>query len=306
MSLSAKVEGNTAQSSGAGQSYKDTDIYKCYKRSPYSSIKHSSYFHAYEDLFGSYRGRDITFVEVGILNGGSLFMWREFFGPKARIIGLDFNPAAKRWEQDGFEIHIGDQAKPEFWQELFAKIGNVDILLDDGGHTFEQQIVTVCEALPHVRDGGLIAVEDTHTSYFKDFGYPTPYSFIEWTKVIVDNINSRFPGINQPFSTLPYKDSVFSLHFYESIVGFKIRRDICVPSHPVSNGAPTRQHEDFRNKDSLIGTVEERSNALSRRLAFLRNMPFLWRTLSAAKRVTVTAVGRYYYKARLRRLRHLF
>lgn len=306
MSLSAEILRNTDQSSAELELYEKTDIYKCYMRSPYSSIKHSSYFHIYEDLFGSYRGRDIIFVEVGVLNGGSLFMWREFFGPRARIIGIDFNPAAKRWEQDGFEIHIGDQGRPEFWRDLFAKIGKADILLDDGGHTFEQQIVTVCEALPHIRDGGMIAVEDTHTSYFKDFGYPTRYSFIEWTKVIVDNINSRFPGINEPFSTLPYKDSVFSLHFYESVVGFKIRRDICVPSHPVSNGAPTRQHEDFRNKDSLIGTMVDQSNALSRRLAFLRKVPFLWRTLSATKLILVTAVGRFYYKARLRRLRHLF
>jgi len=209
-------------------------------------------------------------------------MWREFFGPQARIIGVDFNPAAKRWEQDGFEIHIGDQAKPESWQALFAKIGTVDVLLDDGGHTFEQQIVTVCEALPHIRDGGMIAVEDTHTSYFKDFGYPTRYSFIEWAKVMADNINTRFPGINQPFSRLPYKDSVFSLHFYESIVGFKIRRDICTPSHPVSNGAPTAKHEDYRNKTNLIGTVEARSNALARRLDFLRTVPVLWRGLACA------------------------
>lgn len=306
MALSAEIATNSNQSSVVVRPHEETDIYKCYMRSPYSSIKHSSYFHTYEDLFSSYRNRQITFVEVGVLNGGSLFMWREFLGPQARIIGVDFNPAARRWEQDGFEIHIGDQAKPEFWQALFEKIGTVDVLLDDGGHTFEQQIVTVCEALPHIRDGGLIAVEDTHTSYFKDFGYPTRYSFIEWAKVLVDNINSRFPGINEPFSRLPYKDTIFSLHFYESIVGFKIRRDICMPSHPVSNGAPNAKHEDYRNKTNLIGSVEARSNALARRLDFLRKVPILWRALSFMKLTLVTMVGKYYSKARLRRLRHLF
>ena len=52
-------------------------------------------------------GKEITFVEIGILDGGSLFMWRDFFGNKARIIGVDLNPEAKKWEKEGFEIFIG-------------------------------------------------------------------------------------------------------------------------------------------------------------------------------------------------------
>ena len=61
-----------------------TKSYKAYKKSPYKSIKHSSYFPVYDHLFGSYIGKEITFVEIGILGGGSLYMWREFFGKKAR------------------------------------------------------------------------------------------------------------------------------------------------------------------------------------------------------------------------------
>ena len=55
------------------------DIYKSYKKSPYLSIKHSSYFQVYAELLDGYRGNKITFVEIGVLNGGSLFMWRQFF-----------------------------------------------------------------------------------------------------------------------------------------------------------------------------------------------------------------------------------
>lgn len=149
---------------------KEISSYSSYKKSPYKSIKHSTYFPVYDRLFAQFAGKEITFVEVGVLNGGSLFMWRDFFGPKARIIGIDLNPDAKRWERDGFEIHIGSQSDPDFWNTVFAEIGEVDILLDDGGHTFEQQIVTVESALPHIKDGGLLVVEDTHTSYMKEFG----------------------------------------------------------------------------------------------------------------------------------------
>ena len=145
------------------------DIFKCYKKSPYRSTKHSSYFHVYAELLEQYRGKPITFIEVGILDGGSLFMWREFLGAHARIVGIDLNPQAKRWEKDGFEIYIGSQSDSIFWKELFEKVGDADVVLDDGGHTYEHQIVTAHECIPHIRNGGLLIVEDTHTSYFKDF-----------------------------------------------------------------------------------------------------------------------------------------
>ncbi len=53
----------------------ELESYKSYMASKYLSIKHSSYFHVYDEVFGKYRGRPITFVEIGVLNGGSLFMW---------------------------------------------------------------------------------------------------------------------------------------------------------------------------------------------------------------------------------------
>ena len=60
-------------------------------RSKYLSNKHLNYFDVYEDLLSNLVDKEIIFVEVGVLNGGSLFMWRDYFGPKARIIGIDLN-----------------------------------------------------------------------------------------------------------------------------------------------------------------------------------------------------------------------
>ena len=104
------------------------DIFACFEESPYKSIKVSSYFKSYESLFSQYRGKEITFVEIGILNGGSLFMWRDYFGPKARIIGVDLNPNAKKWEKDGFEIFIGNQTDKKFWDFFKKEVGAIDIV----------------------------------------------------------------------------------------------------------------------------------------------------------------------------------
>ena len=171
--------------------YKNSDLYKLYQNSPYRSVKHSGYFQVYEQIFRNFIDSKFTFVEVGIHNGGSLFMWREFFGKDARIIGIDLNPKAKQFEKYGFEIFIGDQSSKKFWSNFYNEVGNIDILLDDGGHTYEQQIVSVVSSIDFINNNGMIVVEDTHTSYFKKFGYPSKHTFINWAKKLIDNINSR-------------------------------------------------------------------------------------------------------------------
>jgi len=231
-------------------------IFKAYQQSPYLSLKHSAYFQVYEELLSQYRGKSITFVEVGVLNGGSLFMWRNFFGPQARIIGIDFNPLAKRWEQDGFEIHIGSQSSPNFWKTFFSEVGPVDVLLDDGGHTNEQQIVTTHEAIPFIKDGGLLLVEDVHASYFRDFGNPSKYSFINYAKQFVDVVNSRFPGV-QPVPQDLFKKAVYSVHFYDSIVGLSIDRTKCFTSSWTSNEGQTFEAEDYRHHDSAARRLNQ-------------------------------------------------
>ena len=63
-----------------------TFSYKSFKKSTHVSNKHTTYFESYDHFFRDYRNKEVTFVEIGILDGGSLFMWRDFFGDKARII----------------------------------------------------------------------------------------------------------------------------------------------------------------------------------------------------------------------------
>lgn len=223
--------------------------YQGFLASQYESRKHTSYFQVYDELFGKYVDQEITFVEVGVLNGGSLFMWRHFFGPKARIIGVELNPLAKKWEQDGFEIYIGSQADPAFWEDLFKKIGKVDVLLDDGGHFNDQQIITTLAAIPHVKDGGMVVVEDAHASYMRQFTNPSKYSFMNFCYKTVDRINARFPEINNAKNL--FSETVFSIAFYESIVAFKIDRTKCFNSQPIKNSGVSSMAKDFRKIDQL-------------------------------------------------------
>lgn len=217
----------------------------CFNSSPFHSTKHSTYFPVYDVLFSKYRGKPITFVEVGILEGGSLFMWRAFFGEKARIIGVDVNPNAKKWEKHGFEIFIGSQSSPEFWEDFFEKVGDVDVLLDDGGHTYVQQIITSEMALDHIKDDGMLVVEDTHTSYMNAFG-DRRINFIDYCKIWIDRINLRFG----PFATEQTDRRVWSLEFFESFAAFKVNRPFShQKSFMIFNDGERDFAQDFRNDD---------------------------------------------------------
>ena len=167
------------------------DSFKSFETSKYYSTKHKNYFKIYDHIFKKYIGKKIILVEIGVLNGGSLFMWRNFFGENAEIIGIDLNPNAKKWEKHGFKIFIGNQSDPNFWRDFFKKVGNVDIVIDDGGHTNKQQVFTLLETIPNINDNGMLVVEDVHSSYMTKFRNPSKYSFISFSKIIVDELNSR-------------------------------------------------------------------------------------------------------------------
>ena len=214
----------------------DQDLLTLFNQSEYYALKYKNYFPIYEKLFSKFKGKKITFVEIGVLSGGSLFMWRKFFGDQARIIGIELNPAAKRFEKDGFEIHIGNQSDENFWKDFFQKVGEVDIILDDGGHTNFQQIVTTCSCVPFIKNGGLLVVEDVFHSYGVSYGKkgfynPSKYSFINFCKKTIDDINYRFPESKKFKFSL--NKNVFSMEFFEAIVAFNVNRDLCSSENEV-------------------------------------------------------------------------
>jgi hypothetical protein len=221
-------------------------IFKSFKKAKFLSYKLDTYFSVYEKLLTPFVGKKITFVEIGVLNGGSLFMWRDFLGKEARIIGIDFNPAAKKWEEYGFEIIIGDQSDTEFWRKFYNKVGTIDVLLDDGGHTNKQQIVTAVNSLNNIRANGLIIIEDTHTSYLNDFGNPSKNSFINFSKNIVDEIHSR--SLEKLSDANNFSKKIYSVEFYDSITCFNIDENSCTKSHIIKNKDQANQSIDFRDK----------------------------------------------------------
>ena len=225
--------------------------FRSFRNSPNFSIKHTNYFDIYDEILKKYVGKRISFVEIGILDGGSLFMWRDFLGENARIIGVDLNPEAVKWRDHGFEIVIGDQSDPNFWLQFFQEIGDVDVLLDDGGHRNDQQIVTLESALPRILDGGMIIVEDTQTSFMK-FESFRKYTFVHYLQAKIQALYARSGELR--LSKERYSELVHSIEFFTGICVVKVDRTKCAPTNRIENSGTRNNANDFRyeNDGSLV------------------------------------------------------
>jgi len=107
-------------------------------------------------------GREVHVLEVGIYGGGSLSMWREYFGENCHVYGVDIEPSCMAHSDEKTRVFIGDQADRAFWHKIRKAVPTVDILIDDGGHLPEQQRITLEEMLPHISSGGVYLCEDIH------------------------------------------------------------------------------------------------------------------------------------------------
>ena len=242
------------------------EIKQLFQNAKNKSIKWDKYFDSYEKLFKNYRNKKIIFVEIGIQNGGSLDIWSKYFSKDSTIIGIDINPDCKKFERDNIKIFIGNQSDENFWLDFFNKIGKVDIILDDGGHTNLDQITTLVNCFKNINDGGLFITEDTHTSYIKEYNSNKKFSFINLSKKIIDDINFRN---NEKFNQFNFSLSkhIYSVQFFESIVAFEIDKKKCHLNNLISN----------TGQDSKINDLTWEGNEIKIKKIknFLKNIPFI-------------------------------
>ena len=162
-------------------------------------------------------------MEFGVSHGGSLQMWKHYFGAGARIVGVDIDPRCRELGEESIDIVIGDQSDRALYADLRARYPHVDIVIDDGGHFMAQQITTFEELYPHVQPHGVYLCEDLHTSYLPPFdgGLGRPGTFIERMKSQVDSLHGYWSALEVADKALRVDDftrSACALHFYDSVV----------------------------------------------------------------------------------------
>lgn len=183
------------------------------------------YFDIYERHFERFRNKNPVILEIGVFEGGSLQMWKNYFGD-CKIIGMDINPDCKKYEEDGIEVFIGSQDDPNVINQILSKYPHIDIVIDDGGH-FSVQMRKCFELLYNkISNTGVYLVEDTHACYWSNWGgdLKHPNSFVEFAKDKIDEVNAGAASKeNNKVRITDVTRSTDSITFYDSVIVFEKR-----------------------------------------------------------------------------------
>ena len=183
-------------------------------------VKWRHYFEIYDRHLAKFAGEQAKLLEIGIYAGGSLDMWREYLGPGSELYGVDIDRYCTRFDEA--TVFIGDQADRAFWQRFRAETPPLDIVIDDGGHTVDQQRVTLEELLPHLRPGGVYICEDVHGNDNAFLGYVHGLSRELFGYDLILDEASPDRVLSSPAT--PFQSAIHSVHVYPYLVVIE-RRD---------------------------------------------------------------------------------
>lgn len=201
----------------------DGFLHRYFLSNPHKRLhKWFHYFDIYERHFERFRGKQPIVLEIGVKGGGSLLMWREYFGSGCTIIGLDIDPDCAKHASEGIEVFIGSQSDSQTLQSVLGKYPEIDIVIDDGGHVCDEQIASFNALYPSVSNMGVYLIEDVHTSYWQEYGggLRKPSSFVEFAKSKIDDLNAFH---HRDGSVRDFTKVTDSIVFYDSIVVFEKR-----------------------------------------------------------------------------------
>lgn len=128
------------------------------------------YLRHYDFRFGGLRQRPIKLLEIGVMKGASLRMWRDYFRC-GQIYGLDIDPSTM-FEEDRIKTFCGAQGDPELLNQILVETGPLDIVIDDGSHRGEDHVASFEALWPHLKDDGWYAIEDCQSIYNRCWTLP--------------------------------------------------------------------------------------------------------------------------------------
>jgi hypothetical protein len=82
----------------------------------------------------------------------------------------------------------GSQSDESVLEELIARTGPLDVVIDDGSHRWADQIAAFKKLYPYLRPGGYYVIEDLHTSYWEQYR-SGPQSTVDFLRDLVDELN---------------------------------------------------------------------------------------------------------------------
>lgn len=109
----------------------------------------------YDNLFKDLKSKPVSILELGVLKGGSLLYWNEYFD-KAQIVGVDINPV----KLPNIPVYKADQTDRKELDRIAKKHGLFDIIIDDCSHIYEKTQTSFDILYKYVKQGGMYIIED--------------------------------------------------------------------------------------------------------------------------------------------------
>lgn len=162
--------------------------------------KWDSYLAIYDRAFAAYRDRDVSLLEIGIQNGGSLEVHARYFAHHKLIIGCDIHPRCGALNfpgNDKIKVVVGDANAAETRARIAALSTGFDIIIDDGSHKSGDIILSFLYFFPRLKSGGIFVIEDLHASYWENYdgGLFHPSSAMAFLKDLADLPNLEHWGL---------------------------------------------------------------------------------------------------------------
>ena len=166
-------------------------------------IGHHGYHRFYPWFLKGFQGRSVRLLEIGIDRLGSVHLWRAYFGARLELHGIDRDK--KTFEDPGVQLHKVDQSNQDELQRFAESTkGRFDIIVDDGSHIPEHQLLTLEHLWPSLSPGGVYILEDIETSFWGKselYGYPfdartSAQNAVHQLRAAVDAVNFEFLSHN--------------------------------------------------------------------------------------------------------------
>lgn len=179
------------------------------------SSKWQHYFEIYDRHLAHLKNKELVLLEIGVSQGGSLQLWKKYFGTQIKIYGIDVNPESK-FSEPQIEVFIGDQTDVEFLDCVIKNIGPPTVIIDDGSHIQSHVIKTFEFLFPKLVNNGIYIIEDCHTSYWPRFegGLNSHLNVVDIMSRTAHDVNTKW--YNEPRT--PKIKQLNSIHFYDSVI----------------------------------------------------------------------------------------